>query len=134
MACITTLQLGLGDVVTHTTHTEFRFIEIDSIFSLPFHVNSAYPLPSSDYLKRTHRLFYPCDFFVIKNRFSRDFPAVKSEQVKGISQDSSSIRSSALNEWIGCLFLLLVHFKLGKSKPSSTKDEKGMEIATGNTS
>ena len=72
---------------------------------------------------------------MIENRVSREFPAVKSEQVKGISQDSSSIRSSALNEWIGCPFLLLlVHFKLGKSKPSSTKDEKGMEIATGNTS
>ena len=37
MACITTLQLGLGDVVTDTqlrTHTEFRFIEIDSIYFL----------------------------------------------------------------------------------------------------
>ena len=47
MACITTLQLGLGDVVTQLrTHTEFRFIEIDSIYflSLPFHVNSAFPL------------------------------------------------------------------------------------------
>ena len=82
MACITTLQLGLGDVVTQTqlrTQTEFRFIEIDSIYflSLPFHVNSAYPLPSSDYLKRTHRLFYPCDFFVIENRVSREFPRRK---------------------------------------------------------
>ena len=96
MACITTLQLGLGDVVTDTqlrTHTEFRFIEIDSIYFLslsPFMWIVLIPCHHQTTWKEPIAFFTHVTFLWLKIVLVVSSPAVKSEQVKGISQGSSS--------------------------------------------